>query len=97
VAVTVWVPTADLSAEVVALPADNPTGLPEAFPSTTNWTSPVGVPEPGELAVTVAVTVTGCPKTEGLAPETSAVLVDALSTCWVTALEVEVAKSSSAW
>ena len=38
-------------------------------------TVPVGVPEPGGLAVTVAVKVTICPATEGLAEELSAVVV----------------------
>src|SRR5438876_12295122 len=38
-------------------------------------TFPVGVPEPGLLAVTVAVKVTDCPDTDGLAEELTDVVV----------------------
>jgi hypothetical protein len=40
-----------------------------------NVTVPLGVPLPGESAVTVAVNVTDCPKDEGFALEASAVAV----------------------
>src|SRR2546425_13845 len=44
---------------------------------------PVGVPVLGDDAVTVAVKVTVCPETEGLAEDVSAVVVPALLTVWV--------------
>ena len=40
-----------------------------------NVTVPAGVPRPGELAVTMAVKVTDCPTTDGLAEEVTAVVV----------------------
>ena len=43
-------------------------------------TVPVGVPAPGATAATVAVKVTTCPKTEGLAVELTVVLVESLLT-----------------
>jgi len=46
-------------------------------------TVPVGVPVPGAVAVTVAVKVTDCPKTEGLTEELTAVVVLALLTVCV--------------
>ena len=46
------------------------TGAPKLTPSATNCTVPVGdAVEPGEVSVTVAVKVTGWPKTDGLADE----------------------------
>src|SRR5437588_790965 len=55
-------------------------------------TVPVGVPEPGELAVTVAVKVTDWPNTEGFAEETIVVAVPSWLTVWVSVLEVLVVK-----
>jgi hypothetical protein len=43
-------------------------------------TIPVAVPLPGATALTVAVNVTGCPKTDGLADELREVEVLALLT-----------------
>ncbi len=40
-----------------------------------NVTMPVGMPEPGALAVTVAVNVTDWPKTEGLTEDDTELLV----------------------
>ena len=40
--------------------------MPSAVVPSMNVTVPVGVPLPGELAVTVAVKVTDWPKTDGL-------------------------------
>jgi hypothetical protein len=42
-----------------------------------NCTDPVGVPAPGAVTLTVAVKVTDCPKTDGLAEEPTAVVVAA--------------------
>ena len=45
-------------------------------------TLPVGVPAPGETAETVAVKVTTCPKTDGLAVELTVIaLLALLTTC----------------
>ena len=51
-------------------------------------TEPVGMPLPGELAVTMAVKVTDRLKTEGLAEEVRAVAVPSLLTVWVRVEEV---------
>jgi hypothetical protein len=45
-----------------------------------NVTVPVGVPEPGEVTVTIAVKVTDWPKTDGFTEELTAVVVAALFT-----------------
>jgi hypothetical protein len=60
------------------------TGAP---PSTANCTVPVGVPDPGAVGVTVAVKVTVCPNTEGLADEVTPVVVLALFTTWPPPIE----------
>ncbi len=46
-------------------------------------TVPLGVPLPGATAATVAVKVTDCPNTEGLAEEATVVVVPAALTVWV--------------
>jgi len=56
-----------LTGALVALPPDSVTGDPTLLPSTANWTAPVGVPDPGDAAVTVAVNETGWPNTDGFA------------------------------
>ena len=53
-----------------------------------NCTVPVGVPEPGALAVTVTVKVTAWPNADGLAEETTFVVVASLLTFCVSAVEV---------
>ncbi len=50
----------------VAKPLLKVTGEPRLVPPSLNCTLPVGVPEPGATADTVAVNVTDCPNTEGL-------------------------------
>src|SRR5205823_5987523 len=52
-----------------------------AVPPFLKVTFPVGVPEPGLLAVTVAVNVTDCPNTDGLAEELAAVVVPYFTVC----------------
>jgi len=79
-------------AVLVAIPAANATGVPKFAPSTTNCTVPVGVPLPAGFTVTVAVKVTGWPKTEGLAEELTVVVVAAMLTVCVTPAEVLVLK-----
>jgi hypothetical protein len=55
-------------------------------------TVPVGVPEPGDAAATVAVKVTDCPKTLGLTLEVTVAVLLAWFTVWVRVLEVEPVK-----
>ena len=50
----------------VACPLPSRAGLPRFVVPSRNATVPVAMPDPGAAAVTVAVNVTGCPKTEGL-------------------------------
>ena len=77
--------------ENVAIPPLNVPVARVVTPSV-NVTVPVGVPEPGATAVTLAVKVTDCPKTEGLALDVSVVVVPALFTTWVSWEEVLVVK-----
>ena len=64
----------------VALPLDNDTGEPKLVPSILNCTVPAVVPAPGDTAATVAVKVTGWPKTDGLRDGDTVVVVAA----WLT-------------
>ena len=50
----------------VACPLPSKATLPIFVVPSRNATVPVGMPDPGAVAVTVAVNVTACPKTEGL-------------------------------
>jgi hypothetical protein len=54
-----------------------------------NATVPVGVPAPGVVTVMVAVKVTACPVTEGLADEPTPEVVAALLTVWLNAVDVD--------
>ncbi len=58
-------------------------GLPALLPSIVNWTVPVGEPAPGLCTLTVAVKATLCPEADGLAPDTTVVLVLAAPTVCV--------------
>ena len=67
-------------AKVAAPPLSVP--VPSVVLPSLKVTLPVGVPLPGATAVTVAVNVTDCPKTEGLAEEVTAVVeLPWLTTC----------------
>jgi hypothetical protein len=55
----------------------------------------VGVPAPGATAAIVAVNVTACPDTDGLAEEVTVVVVSALLTVCVNEEEVLVLKPAS--
>src|SRR5205085_3126341 len=66
--------------------------LPIWVAPSVNTTVPVGVPAPGATAETVAVNVTGRPKTDGDGLAVTTVAVWALPTCWVTAPDVEPAR-----
>ena len=74
VAESVDVPT------LVATPPDSVTAPARLVPSIVNCTVPVGVPEPGELALTVTVKVRGLSKYDGLDDELTVVVVFALLT-----------------
>ena len=64
----------------VAMPELLRVALPRVIGPFLNVTVPVGVPEPGAVALTVAVKVTDCPKTDGLTDEVTVVEVLALFT-----------------
>jgi hypothetical protein len=74
-AVIEWLPI--VSADVVKLATPEPSSIPapSGVEPSMNITVPVGIPEPGALEVTVAVNVTDCPNTEGLAEEATSELV----------------------
>jgi hypothetical protein len=57
-----------------------------------NVTVPDGVPALGDTAATVAVNVTGCPKTDGVADDATLVVVLAWLTVCVTVGDVLVVK-----
>src|SRR5947207_14540948 len=68
------VPTPRLEPGKVALPAERGTAGGGAL-STVKTTSPIGGPDPGSTAATVAVTV-AWPTTDGLADEASALVAE---------------------
>ena len=81
----VWEPTGRLAVLKEAVPPESVT-LPRSSPVVVSKKStlPVGVPEPGALAVTVAVKVTAWPKLDVLADGTTLVVVLSLLTVWVS-------------
>src|SRR5205085_11624465 len=68
------------------------TGPPALLLSTWNWSVPVGVPAPGLGMLTVAVKVTLGPATDGLTEATNDVVLLALVTVCVIAVELLAAK-----
>ena len=60
-----WLPAVRAAVESAALPATSGT-LPRSTKPSKKSTEPVGVPEPGGAAATVAVNVTSCPVVDGL-------------------------------
>ena len=64
------------------------TGLPALLPSIRNWRVPVGVPAPGAVMLMVAVNITLWLDVDGLTEASTAVLVLALRTVCVTAVEL---------
>jgi len=86
---------ANVVAALVAVPPDS-TADPKLLPSRKNCTVPFRVPDPGTTGLTVAVKVTDCPTTEGLADEVIVVLVEAWFTIWDNGDEVLVVKLVSA-
>ena len=59
----------------MAIPLTLSVPVPSVLLPSLKVTVPVAVPEPGALAVTVAVNVTDCPKTDGLTLETTEVVI----------------------
>ena len=83
----VWLPTASVEVANVALPELKAAVARVAAPSR-KVTVPVGVPAPGETALTVAVKVTAWPNTDGFTDEVTVVELEALLTVWVIAVEM---------
>src|SRR2546428_10618810 len=80
----VWLATlSELMLPLLAPPPLRVTGLPKSLPSILNWTVPVGVPEPGLFAPTVALKLTLSPATEELLLEVTVVVVLSLPTVWL--------------
>jgi len=77
-----WPPTDNAEVLSVATPEPSSIPVPSVVEPSMNVTVPVGTPEPGALAATVAVNVTDCPKTEGMADdETELVVADWFTDC----------------
>src|SRR5204863_2199820 len=81
-------PSASVAGTAVAWPGPCRVPVPRVLAPSLKVTVPVGVPAPGLLAVTVAVKVTDCPDSDGLAEELTSVAVLAFFTVWVSVLEV---------
>jgi hypothetical protein len=83
----VWAPTVSDAIVNVALPELKLAVASVVAPSR-KVTVPVGVPEPGETALTVAVKVTDCPKTDAFTDEVTPVVLESLVTDCVSAADV---------
>ena len=82
-----WFPTASVEVVKVALPPAR-VPAPMLAPPSRNVTVPVGVPDPGKAALTVAVNVTAWPDVEGFSDEVTVVELESLFTVCVMAEEV---------
>src|SRR2546425_10613937 len=89
-------PTASVLVTNVAWPEPSRVPVPRVLEPSLKVTVPVGVPAAGLFAVTVAVKVTACPDSDGLAEELTSVVVPAWVTVWVGELEVLALKGASA-
>src|SRR5579863_8881735 len=88
-AVMLWLPIdRNESGRVAWPPPFSVTREPSWVPPSKKVTVPVGVPAPGDWALTVAVNVTPCPYDDGFTDEVTAVLVPAWPTVWASAPEV---------
>ena len=79
-AVIVWLPTASDEIVNVACPEDMATVDANVTVPSVKVTVPVGVPEPGDAALTMAVKVTVCPNTDALGDELTVVTLESLLT-----------------
>ena len=86
-AVMEWLATLSADVVKVAVPAVNVLA-PNVVAPSLKVAVPIGVPDPGAVAATVAVKVTDWPNAEGLAEEATAVVVFAVFTVCVSAEEV---------
>jgi hypothetical protein len=93
-AVIEWVPTESDGTLKLAVPSLS-AAVPRMVVPSSKVTVPVGVPLPGDRALTVAVNLTDCPYTDGLADEARAVVVPAGLTPWLIAVAVLVVKLPS--
>jgi hypothetical protein len=89
--VMVWPATESKEVAKVACPPESVFVLSAVAPSL-KITVPVGVPDPGTVALTVAVNVTDWPKTDGFAEDVAAIVLLALLTTCVKVGEVLVLK-----
>ena len=62
--------------------------VPSVVEPSVNVTVPVGVPKPGDVAVTVAAKLTDWPNTDGLADDASTVVVASLLSTWLVTVDV---------
>ena len=85
-----WLPAGRVAVENVAVPE---TSVPEpaSMPPMENATVPVGMPAPGDVALTTAVNVTVEPTSEGVFDEMTLVAVAAFFTTCDSALALPVA------
>ena len=79
-------PTSVLVVKVATPPLSVP--VPSVAEPSLNVTVPVGVPAPGDVAVTVAVNVTDWPNTDGLTDDSSAVVVASFLTTRLVAFDM---------
>ena len=89
-----WEATASGLVTNMAWPELSRVPVPRVFAPSLKVTVPVGMPVPGLFAVTVAVKVTDCPDTDGLAEELTNVVV-LYFTVWVTLDDVLPVKLAS--
>src|SRR6185437_13053006 len=75
-----WEPTASVPVDKDAWPLALRVPVPSVAAPSLKVTVPVGVPVAGAVAATVAVRVTDCPNTEGLADEATVLAVLPLAT-----------------
>ena len=79
-----WLPTARALVVRAAWLPTMATGDPRVVTPSMNWTVPLSRPPPGAVTDTMAVSVTDCPRTDGLSELATAVEVAALLTEWET-------------
>ena len=89
-----WLPTDKVEVVTLAEPLLS-VPVPSAVAPSLKVTVPPGVPAPGLFADTVAVKVTDWPKSDGLADETTAVVVASLFTVCVNEAETLPVKFAS--
>src|SRR5271169_6059401 len=89
------VPTDKVEVLNVATPEPFSVAVPRTLVPSSKVTVPVGVPEPGALAVTVVVKVIDSPKADGFTEDDTDVLLASSLTVWLTADDVLLVKSLS--